>query len=137
VGVNGSIVEGRILYDCFVLDEKVNGVYYHGAQAVVFDLRAMTAASASGKSKVIINETKNASTNLWYCITAATKAALPTVTYGTAIDLAQGGAWYGATLLNSNNVEITPTSGHKYIAITEVNSSYKPQKYTTLKLNIG
>jgi len=136
-GISGSLVEGRVLYDCFVLDEKINGVYYHGGQAQVFDLRAMTAASASGKSKVLINEDKNASTNLWYCITAATKAALPTVTYGTAIDLAQGGAWYGATLLSNAATEITPTSGHKYVAITEVNSSYKPQKYVTLKLNVG
>ena len=29
-GLNDWLVEGRILYDCFVLDQKVDAVYYHG-----------------------------------------------------------------------------------------------------------
>ena len=29
-GISGWLVEGRILYDCFVLDEKKNAVFYHG-----------------------------------------------------------------------------------------------------------
>ncbi|MBQ9330792.1 MAG: N4-gp56 family major capsid protein [Oscillibacter sp.] len=29
-GISGWLVEGRILYDCFVLDEKADAVYYHG-----------------------------------------------------------------------------------------------------------
>ena len=29
-GISGWLVEGRILYDCFVLDSKADAVYYHG-----------------------------------------------------------------------------------------------------------
>ncbi|MDD6159615.1 MAG: N4-gp56 family major capsid protein [Oscillospiraceae bacterium] len=30
-GISGWLVEGRMLYDCFVLEEKADGVFYHGA----------------------------------------------------------------------------------------------------------
>lgn len=30
-GISGWLVEGRILYDCFILDEKADAVWYHGA----------------------------------------------------------------------------------------------------------
>lgn len=29
-GINGWLVEGRMIYDCFVLDQKRNAVFYHG-----------------------------------------------------------------------------------------------------------
>ena len=29
-GISGWLVEGRILYDCFVLDQKAGAVFYHG-----------------------------------------------------------------------------------------------------------
>ena len=29
-GISGWLVEGRVLYDCFVLDQKADAVYYHG-----------------------------------------------------------------------------------------------------------
>ena len=30
-GISGWLIEGRILFDCFVLDSKADAVYYHGA----------------------------------------------------------------------------------------------------------
>lgn len=30
-GVSGWLVEGRVVYDCFVLDSKADAIYYHGA----------------------------------------------------------------------------------------------------------
>ena len=30
-GISGWLVEGRVIYDCFVLSQKVGAVYYHGA----------------------------------------------------------------------------------------------------------
>ena len=30
VGVSGWVVEGRYIYDCFVLNNKADAVYYHG-----------------------------------------------------------------------------------------------------------
>ena len=31
-GVNGELVEGRIVYDAFVLDNKAKGIYYQSLQ---------------------------------------------------------------------------------------------------------
>ena len=33
-GISGWLVEGRLLYDAFVLDSKADGVFYHGTSAV-------------------------------------------------------------------------------------------------------
>ena len=136
-GISGQLCEGRVLYDCFVLDEKSDGIYYHGGQNVIKTLRFMTAAAASGKSTVILNCEKEAAANKWYYITAATKAALPTVTFGTAIDRTATGSWYGAVQLTAVSTDITVTSGHKYIAVVEVDSNEKPVCYDTKKLNVG
>ena len=137
VGISGSLVEGRVIFDCFSLDEKNAGIYYHGGQAIISPMNVLTAASSSGKTSVIINEDKAASYNKWYYITGATKANLPTVTYGTAIDMGTGGTWAGAVELTAKTTEITPTTAHKFMAVVEVNATNKPQKYTTVKMNIG
>ena len=137
-GISGTLCEGRVLYDCFVLDEKSDGVYYHGGQALLKTLNFMTAASASGKSTIIINAEKEASTNGWLYLTKATQAELPTPVYNTAIDITTSTSpWYGAAQVTSNQMEITPTSGHKRIVVVEVNSSMKPIAYDKKKLNIG
>lgn len=31
-GINGWLVEGRVIYDCFVLDNKKGAIYYHGTK---------------------------------------------------------------------------------------------------------
>lgn len=32
-GISGWLVEGRLIYDCFVLEEKADAVFYHGSAA--------------------------------------------------------------------------------------------------------
>ena len=39
-GISGTLCEGRALYDCFVLDEKSDGVYYQGNRAATWNLGA-------------------------------------------------------------------------------------------------
>ena len=136
-GISGYLIEGRILFDCFILDEKLNGIYYHGGQGVVQLLKVMTSATDTGKSTIIIDGEKDQSTNKWYYATATTKAGLPTVTYNTAIDTSASGDWRNGVQLTANPTEITPTSGHKYVAVCEVLSNDKPVKYATAKLNVG
>ena len=41
-GISGWLVEGRVLYDCFILNEKADAVWYHGAE--------VTDSAASGGS---------------------------------------------------------------------------------------
>ena len=33
-GVSGWLVEGRVLFDAFVLNNKADAIYYHGSSAV-------------------------------------------------------------------------------------------------------
>ncbi|MCR5663558.1 MAG: N4-gp56 family major capsid protein [Oscillospiraceae bacterium] len=130
-GISGWLVEGRFIYDCFVLNEKADAIYYHGGQQVIKDLALVTAATDSGKSTVVVNGLKEASANKWYYVTAATAAALTAVTYNTAITVAN---W---TELTANGTELTPTAGHKFIRVVEVDASSKPVAVGDAPLNIG
>ena len=137
VGYSGTVVEGRAIYDCFVLEEKSGGVYYHGGQSEVGSVTVLTSATSSGKTTVIVCKEKDTSTNKWYVITATKMSLLPTVTFGTAIDDSSTGVWHDATVMSSNAEEITPNSGDKVFAFVETDSSKKPLYYTTGRVNMG
>lgn len=128
-GISGWKIEGRLIYDCFVLNEKADAIYYHGDQAVLKDLTVGTVASNTGKSTIqVVAELEGASR--WYK-TAASAAALPAVTYGTAIDTA---AW---TQLTSSSLEITPAITDTAVRVVEVNADNKPIAMGDSVLNIG
>jgi len=128
-GISGWLVEGRFIYDCFILNEKANAVYYHGGQSAVKVLQVITAATDTGKSTIVVNGVKEGAK--WYYMTAATQAGLTAVTAGSAITTS---AW---TELTANGLEITPTSGHKYIRVVDVDASNKPLGSGDAILNIG
>ena len=133
-GISGWLVEGRFIYDCFVLNEKADAIYFHGGQGLVKDLIVVTAATDTGKSTIVVNGQMENSANRWYYDTATTVAGLEGVTYDTAITLAN---W---TQLTANGLEITPTSGDKYIRVVEVKGSsttWKPVAVGDALLNIG
>lgn len=128
VGYSGYVVEGRFIFDCFVLDNKVNGIYYIGGSGVLRTLDVQTAASVTvGKTRVIVAPAAD-SGNSWYYKTGT---ALTTVTFGTAITVAD---W---TKLDASGTEITPTSSHTIIQVVEVDSANKPVGHGIAKLNIG
>ena len=54
-GISGFLVEGRVVYDCFVLDEKADAIYYHGDQAVLRHLNVTAAVTAAGEATVLVN----------------------------------------------------------------------------------
>lgn len=128
-GINGWLVEGRVIYDCFVLNEKADGIYYHGSQAVLKDLIVNTAATDTGKSTILVTAEKEGAKR--YYTTSATAGGLKTVTHGTAITPAD---W---TELTGNSVEITPASGHLFVRVVEVDAANKPLAVGTNVLNIG
>ena len=130
-GISGWLVEGRFIYDCFVLNEKADAIYFHGGQQVINDLIVVTAATDTGKSTIVVNGQKAAGTDKWYYDTATTVAGLIGVTYNSAITT---GNW---TELTANGLEITPTAGDKYIRVVEVDSSDKPVAVGDALLNIG
>ena len=128
-GISGWLVEGRFIYDCFVLNEKANAIYFHGGQSTIKGLQVITAASAANKSTIVVNAVKEGAK--WYYMTAATQAGLTAVTAGTAITTS------GWTELTANGLEITPTAGHKFIRVVDVDSANKPLAAGDAILNIG
>jgi N4-gp56 family major capsid protein len=129
-GVSGWLVEGRFIYDCFVLNEKAKAVYYHGAQPVLKILNISTAATDSGKSTLIVEPGVMEGVKRYY-MTADTAKDLTTVTYGTAITPAN---W---TEMTANGLEIAPTATHTVVRVVEVDSDSKPIAAGDAVLNIG
>ena len=135
-GISGTLCEGRVLYDCFVLNEKADGIYFHGGQSTLKYMRAMTAAGADGTCKIIMNQEKEKTGNIWYAKTAADQSSLPAVSITTAIDPSSG-AWSGAFEVTGKEFSFTPTAGHTRIRIAEVGSNSKPIAYVDLDINVG
>ena len=130
-GISGWLVEGRVLYDCFVLNEKADAVYYHGSQPVLKTLNVTTAATNTGKSTILVEPGAPESGNTWYYQVANDMASLTAVTHGTAITTS---AW---TALAASGTEVTPGSGKTAVAVVEVGSDSKPLAYGVAVLNIG
>lgn len=56
-GISGWLVEGRIIYDSFVLDSKKNAVYFHEGEGTLGTLTvASVAGSDTGDTKVSVTE---------------------------------------------------------------------------------
>ena len=130
-GISGWLCEGRFIYDCFVLDEKVGGIYYQGGGKLK-KLTVQSVGTAAGKSTISLIPGQHDSNGVkWYYNTAATKGALLGATQGTAITKS---SW---TELTAATLEISVTSGHKFIEIVEVDGADKPLAHTITKLNAG
>lgn len=84
----------------------------------------------TGKSKILVEPGALDGAKRYY-VTAAAASGLTAVTYGTAITV---GNW---TELTSNGLEITPTAGHKFVRVVEVDSNDKPIAMGDSKLYIG
>lgn len=128
-GISGFLCEGRVIYDTFVLNEKADGIYYHGSQAVLKDLIVGTAATGVGESTLLVHSEMEG--NKRYYITANSVGNLNPVTYGTAIS---AGEW---TELNGASAKVAFETGDKFIRVVEVNADYKPLAVGTNVLNIG
>lgn len=128
-GISGYLVEGRLIYDCFVLNEKADAIYYHGSQPVLKDLIVATAASAGGKSSIIVSSEKEGEKR--YFVTASEPSKLTAVTYGTAITASQ---W---TEMTGSSAEITPASGHGAVRVVEVDSEGKPIAVGDAMVHVG
>jgi len=136
-GISGWLVEGRTIYDCFVLNEKRHALYYHGGQSVFKTLDVMTAATDIGKTTIIINGVLGATGNKWYYDTAAAVGSLESITYGSAITAANWTEMKDASNNPINYVEITPTATHVVARVIEVDSSGYPLAVADVPLNIG
>lgn len=128
-GISGWLVEGRFIYDCFVLNNKADAVYYHGSQAVLKNLNVETAATAPGKTTINVLAALEGAKR--YYMVADDAASLTAVTYGTAITTS---SWVELTAAAT---EITPVSGKTMVRVVEVDSASKPIAVGDAHLNIG
>lgn len=128
-GISGWLIEGRFIYDCFVLNEKSNAIYYHGGQSIMKTLNVVTAPSDSGKTTIVVNAAKEGEKR--YYMTAAAPSGLTALTYGTAITAAD---W---TALTAASTEIAPTAGHTVVRVVEADAAGKPIAFGDAILNIG
>lgn len=135
-GISGWLAEGRIVFDCFVLNNKADAIYYHGAQPKLQTLLVETAGTTNGKSRLIVDPATPDDGITYKYQTKATKAALDTVTAGTAVTTANWTAMPAVTEQNPAG-DFTVTSGHKFVAVVGIDSANKPVTYGTAKLNIG
>ena len=115
-GISGWLVEGRMLYDCFVLKEKADAIFYHGDQPVLKTLSVM----AHGNEEITLIVTAELEGAARYYATAKDTASLPAVTYGSAITT---GDW---TPMDAQGITFTPQSGAAAVRIVEVDAAGKP-----------
>jgi hypothetical protein len=131
-GISGWLVEGRFIYDFFILNSKAGALWYHGSQPVLKLLSVLTAASEPGKTAVLVNPAvKDAPDNKWYYCTAATPEGLIAAAYGEALNPAD---W---TELAASGTEISPPSGHRCLRLVETGADNRPVARGEATLNIG
>ena len=128
-GISGWLVEGRLIYDCFVLNEKADAIFYHGDQPVLKNMIVTTFALGDGKSTVqVVAELEG---DKRYFAVAEEGSALPNVTYGSAISAAD---WQQMT---GSSVEITPAAGDSVVRVVEVDADGMPIAMGDAMLSIG
>ena len=70
-GISGSLVEGRITYDAFVLDNKTKAIYYQRGGLVL----SSAAGTATGATKVTVSTAKGKGNSYKYKVDAAVPVA--------------------------------------------------------------
>lgn len=125
-GISGYKVEGRFIWDCFVLDNKANGIYLIGGSGVLKVLNVVTSPSATSQKSAVVVTTLPEKGSTWAYKTGATVGAAPT--YGNTVS--------GFTAL-TNGQEIAVTSGHNFIEVVELDADSKAIGYGIARLNPG
>ena len=115
-----------LIWDCFVLDNKANGIYLIGGSGVLKVLNVVTSPSATSQKSAVVVTTLPEKGSTWAYKTGATVGAAPT--YGNTVT--------GFTAL-TNGQEIAVTSGHNFIEVVELDADSKAIGYGIARLNPG
>lgn len=131
-GISGWLIEGRVIYDCFVLDEKGDAIYYHGSQEVLKHLDVLTAPAAAtadsentDKTVVLINTLAEEGHTFKY------------KTFNSKADKVEYNADVSAWTAVETGATIKPTAGHTVIAVVEATSDGKAVGVGTAKINMA
>jgi len=112
-GISGWLVEGRVVYDCFVLEEKADAIWYHGDQAVLRVLNITVAKTGDGEASILLNPGMPEDGCDWF------------YTLGEeAVSVEYGGTVSGWAYLSKSGTEISLGSG-KVITVVETDAAGK------------
>ena len=133
-GISGWLCEGRFIYDCFILNEKIDAVYFIGGQTTLKHMNVITAAGGGTTKAQVVFEPGQLDSNgaKWYAMSATSASGLTAVTPGTAITTS---GW--TELSGSGAVYTAGAATHKYIRVIEVDSANKPIAMGDSVLNLG
>lgn len=120
-GISGWLVEGRVIYDCFVLNEKADAIWYHGGQAVVRSLNVTVADLADGNVKILVNPEAETGNSWYYKLGTATT----TVTHGMDVS-----SW---TKLTKNGLTVAK-GANTVVTVAEAKSDGKAVAAGTARL---
>jgi N4-gp56 family major capsid protein len=136
-GINGWLVEGRVIYDCFVLNQKAKAVYYIGGQQVLQPLNVITAATGTAESTIIVEPGVMTGTKRYFKTFAAAQAPM---TYSSSAFTTTG---YTEMKDSQNNavpsgfVASSLTTTDTIIRVVEVDSNGVAIAYGDAPLNMG
>lgn len=111
-GISGWLVEGRLIYDCFVLNEKADAIYYCGGQQTLKTLVVGSGATGEGKTTVTVTTPLSSDDNQRYYKTGSTLTA---VNYGD--NIAEDNSW---TVFEGDSIIIEPSAGDKVVQVIEL-----------------
>lgn len=116
-GINGWLVEGRVRYDAFVLDNKAGAIYVHRTAEPTLGTLTVdsTAGTEVGQTKITVMPKPAVGNKLVYKTAASTA---PSVTYDADLS-----GWTEIT----DGAEIAATTGHK-ITVAETTAEFKARK---------
>ena len=121
-GLSGFLVEGRVVYDCFVLAEKADAIYYHGSQAVLRQLNVTAAQTGEDQITVLLNPGTPEDGCTWsYKLGNAAES----ITYDGTVS--------GFSPLSASGSVIT-TAGQKLLTVVECTEAGKVRAVGTVKL---
>ena len=119
--ISGWMVEGLVIYDCFVLNEKADAIWYHGGQAVVRSLNVSVADLADGNVKILVNPEAETGNSWYYKLGTATT----TVTHGMDVS-----SW---TKLTKNGLTVAK-GANTVVTVAEAKSDGKAVAAGTARL---
>ena len=99
-GISGWLVEGRVVYDCFVLEEKADAIWYHGSQAILRQLHVTAAQTGDGTAMILVNPGVPEDGCSWYYKVGA-----------AAQDTAYDADVSGWAVLSASGAEVAAESG--------------------------
>lgn len=136
-GISGYLVEGRFIYDCFVLNEKSKAIYYHGSQPVLKDLTVMTAPGASGKTQLIVPPVLEGTKRAYKLYADQAAVAADVLSPSTAVTIGtSAGNWTDMTS-TPNLVNDVTAGNNKIVRVIDVDASNYPISVGSAAVNKG